>query len=169
MSDTSPTPHNNDASFEPLYAGSGALTYPEGALEYIWDGRGMNGPGADCIVDAAGIQLKPKKVISKLFGWPEILLPVEKIDVVERLFNKRFRFRMRDSLLDGACFRPTGSEAEFAAALQAVGLSISRPPWKYRAQVELRMIWNQTRWGGRKRRREPAASDQSPSSDEEDA
>jgi hypothetical protein len=169
MSDTSPTLHNNEAPFEPSYAGSGALTYPEGALEYIWDGRGMNGPGADCIVDAARIQLKPKKVIRKFFGWPEILLPVEEIDVVERLFNKRFRFRMRESLLDGACFRPTGSEAKFAAALHAAGLSISRPPWRYKAQVELRIVWNQMRWGGRKRLRETAAPDQAPSSDRGDA
>jgi len=49
-------------SFEPFTRAAEALTYPEGrALQTSGIGVGMNGPGADAIVDAASVHLNPRK------------------------------------------------------------------------------------------------------------
>src|SRR6266508_906682 len=70
------------------------------------------------------------------------------------LFFGRHRYRSDNTLLDGACFRPIGqSKPDFLDALKTLGLPLIRPTKKEKLAFEFRNVWNQMRWGGRKRRR----------------
>ncbi len=136
-----------------LFRGSGSMNYPEAEMRFIWDGRGTVGASADCIISHEGIRLRPKKLIRSLQGWPELVLPLEEIRGVERMFFGRYRFRCDCEALDGACFRPIGSKDAFLAAVQRLRIPIIHPSKRDRVAFERRTVWNQMRWGGRLRRR----------------
>ncbi len=129
------------------------MAYPEGEMQYIWDGRGTRGPSADCVITADEIRLQPKKVIGLVFGLPELELPRKEIRGVEALFLSNYRFRLRSELLDGACFRPIGSKQAFLAALNQLNIPVIQLSRTDKLALELRTFWNQMRWGGRLRRR----------------
>src|SRR6266545_951197 len=136
-----------------LFHASGSMTYPEGALEFRWDGRGTTGRSADCLITTAEVRLKPKAAIRRILGWPELVLPGPQIRRVEKVLFGRYRFRLDDELLDGACFRPIGSEDGFLSALSQLKIPIMQLPKRQALIFEFRMAWNQIRWGGRGGRR----------------
>lgn len=125
------------------------MTYPEGALEFKWDGRGTTGPSAACSITSAEVRLKPKAAFRRFLGWPELVLPRPQIRRVERVLFGRYRFRLDNDRLDGACFRPIGSEQAFLSALSQLMIPITKLPRRQSLAFELRMAWNQVRWGGR--------------------
>jgi hypothetical protein len=136
-----------------LFQGRGSMTYPEGALEFRWDGRGTTGPSAECLITSVEVRLKPKVAIRRILGWPELVLPRPQIRRVEKVLFGRYRFRLDNELLDGACFRPIGSEDGFLAALSQLRIPVIELPKEQRLAFELRKAWNQIRWGGRGGRR----------------
>ena len=80
------------------------MAYPEGEMQYIWDGRGTIGASAACVITANEIQLKPRKVIGSVLGWPELVLPRKEIRGVEALFFSDYRFRLTSELLGRSLF-----------------------------------------------------------------
>jgi hypothetical protein len=128
------------------------MTYPEGEMEYIWEGRGSRGPAARCLVTEDGIRMRLKRMFRILTNMPELVLPRGEIRAAEVMFSGRYRFRSDNSLLDGACFRPTGGGQAFRAALDALGIPVRRASVKEKLAFERRVLWNQMRWGGRLRR-----------------
>ena len=100
------------------------MTYPEGEMRYIWEGRGTRGSAADCLITAEEIRLRPKKVFRAVLGWPELVLARENIRAVERMFFGGYRFRSDSKLLDGACFQPIGRGQAFLAALNTLGIPV---------------------------------------------
>jgi hypothetical protein len=131
---------------------SGSMNYPEGQMKYIWDGRGTRGPSAHCSLNEAEVRIAPLRVFERVLGWPDIVVRRQEIRHAERLFAGRIRFRSSNTMLDGACFRPYGSSQEFAIALADLGIAVEQPSWRTRLRAEVRMLWNQVRWGGRLRR-----------------
>ena len=129
------------------------MTYPEGAMAYLWDGRGTTGPSADCVIASTEVRLAPKKAFSSFLGWPEVVLPRAEIREAEEVFFGRYRFRLTDILLDGACFRPIGSKRGFLDALNMLRIPIAQPSTTEKLAFELKTTWNQMRWGGRRGRR----------------
>lgn len=89
-----------------------------------------------------------------MLGWPELVLPRNKIREVEKVFFGRYRFRLDSELLDGACFRPIGGKHAFVSALEQLKIPIVNLSWTDKLAFELRTTWNQMRWGGRLRRRD---------------
>jgi hypothetical protein len=59
------------------------MTYPEGGLRYIWDGRGMRGPLASCSITNPEIRLLPASVLRRVFDWPELVIPFSEVSVVQ--------------------------------------------------------------------------------------
>jgi hypothetical protein len=129
------------------------MTYPEGEMRYVWDGRGMKGPGATCSISSTAIALLPRWVFRRFLGWPEIVIPPADVTVVERLLFGRYRFRSCKRLIDGACFRPTRGGDVFESGLLEAGLWVVEIQREQKLRWELRMLWNQMRWGGRVRAR----------------
>lgn len=127
------------------------MTYPKGEMRQVWDGRGTRGPSADCVVTPSDIQLRPKKAIKAFLGWPELVLPRNDIRGVEEGFLGRYRFRLDNAVLDGACFRPIGSKHAFLTALDQLKIPIIQISWTAKLALELMTFWNQVRWGGRLR------------------
>jgi len=130
------------------------MNYPEGELQYIWDGRGTVGASAECAITRGEVRLQPRKAIRTSLGWPAFVLPREEVRGVERMLFGRYRFRRDSEVLDGACFRPIGSKDAFLAALRQVGIPIKDRPLSDKLAFEFRRDWNQMRWGGRLRRRD---------------
>jgi hypothetical protein len=143
------------------FSATGAMNYPEGEMKFIWDGRGTRGPSASCRFTDEEIRMSPIKVFRTLLGWPELVLPRQEIELVEQLFLGRYRFRVTDHLLDGACFRSTGDAArrEFLAGLEAWQIPIVQIDRREKFRFERRTLWNQVRWGGRLRRRHQRTAD----------
>ena len=133
------------------YRGTGSMIYPEGDLEYIWDGRGMTGAAAICEITEGTLRLSPRKGFRATLGWPEFTLDLATVDKVEELFKRNYRFRTADQATDGVCFHPIGSRENFRAALEQRGLKIVRLSWRERVRSERHLMWNQMRWGGRRR------------------
>ncbi len=127
------------------------MTYPESDMRYIWDGRGMRGPGATCLITDAEIRLLPRTIFRRVLGWPELVIPVSEVSAVERVLLGRYRFRSVNHAIDGACFRPSGNKVPFELALARTGLALETPPARVTWRWERRMLWNQMRWGGRAR------------------
>jgi hypothetical protein len=125
------------------FTGAGAMTYPEGDLRYIWDGRGMRGAGATCSITDAEIRLLPRTIFRRVLGWPELVIPVREVNAVERLLFGRYRFRSLNYSIDGASFRPSGSKVRFERALGGSCLSIETPPAREKWRRERRILWNQ--------------------------
>lgn len=139
---------------ELIFSGRGGMTYPEGRMKFIWDGRGITGVlSARCRMTADSVVLTPNQLYQRVFGWPELTLPREELASVEELFFGNYRFRSHDGLLDGACFRPIGSKKAFLTALSNAGIPVVSLSWTQRLRAELRIAWNQMRWGGQLRRR----------------
>jgi hypothetical protein len=136
-----------------LFLGTGSMTYPEGEMRHVWEGRGFAGSGTHCLITADEIRLRPREVFRRIQGWPELVLPRKDIRGVEKVFQGRYRFRSDNRFLDSACYRPSGGRDSFLAALGTLGIPISEPPTKDKLTFELRMAWNQVGWGGRLRRR----------------
>jgi hypothetical protein len=135
----------------PSFTGAGSMTYPQGDLRYIWDGRGTIGLTATCSITDAEIRIVPNSFIRRTVGWPELLIPVSEVSVVQRVLFGRYRFRSLNQRFDGACFRPIGNRRDFELAVERTGLPIETPPRLERWRWERRMTWNQMRWGGRAR------------------
>jgi hypothetical protein len=125
------------------------MTYPEGEMRYVWDGRGVSGPGATCSITDGEVRLRPRTAFGRLLGWPELVIPVSEISAVERVLFGRYRFRSVNRSIDGACFRPIGNKVPFDVALAGTGVSLEAPPALEKWRWEGRMLWNQVRWGGR--------------------
>jgi hypothetical protein len=136
-----------------LFRGTGSMNYPEGEMQYVWEGRGTAGSSADCLITADEIRLRPKKVFRAVQGWPEFVLKRDDIREVERMFFGRCRFRSERTAVDGACFRPIGGRQAFLAALDTLGIPVIEASTRDKVAFERRITWNQMRWGGRLRRR----------------
>jgi hypothetical protein len=128
-----------------LFLGEGSATYPEGELEYTWEGIGSAGPVFQCLVTRDEIRMRPRKAFRVLLDWPQLVLPREDIRAAEVVLSGRYRFRSDNRLLDGACFRPVGSGPAFRAALDVLGIPVRRASMKEKLAFERRVIWNQMR------------------------
>lgn len=135
----------------PSFTGSGSMTYPESDLRWIWDGRGMRGPGATCSITDTEIRLLPRTIFRHVLGWPELVIPLSEVSGVERVLRSRYRFRSANRTIDGACFRPSGNKGPFELAIARTGLALKTPPAREKWRWERRTLWNQMRWGGRGR------------------
>ena len=129
------------------------MTYPEGDMRYIWDGRGTTGPAATCSITDGEIHLMPRTGFRRVLGWPELVIPASEVSAVERVLFGRYRIRSVNQSIDGACFRPIGSsdKAWFELALARSGVPLETPSAREKWRWEGRMLWNQMRWGGRGR------------------
>lgn len=142
------------------FTASGAMNYPDGAMKFIWDGRGTRGPSASCEFAEDGVRIRPVKPIRSVVDWPELLLPREEIELVERVFFGRYRFRVTSPQLNGACFRPTGNaRGRFLAGLEALQIPVVQTDSREKLRFERHTLWNQVRWGGRLRRRHQQTTD----------
>ena len=141
------------------FSASGAMNYPEGEMKFIWDGRGTRGPSASCRFTDDAVCISPSRIFRSLLGWPELVLPRGKIERVERMFWGRYRFRVNDQLLDGACFQPISTRRKFLAGLEALQIPVVQIERREKLRFERRTLWNQVRWGGRLHRRHLKAND----------
>jgi hypothetical protein len=74
-------------------------------------------------------------------------LPRAEIREAEEVFFGRYRFRLTDILLDGACFRPIGSKRGFLDALNMLRIPIAQPSTTEKLAFELKTTWNQDALG----------------------
>ena len=129
----------------------GSMTYPEAEMRFVWDGRGTRGRTATLTITEDEIQLAPRKTIRRMLGWPELTIPRNELETVERLWFGRYRFSSHNRHLDGTCFRPAEERDALERRLSGLGLQIADLPPGEKLRAELQMTWNQMRWGGRRR------------------
>ena len=129
------------------FTARGAMNYPEGEMKFPWDGLGTRGRTATCQFTEEAVRITLSKWV-RFGGWPELVLPREEIEVVERMFVG-YRFRCIDPLLDGACFTPIGSRDRFLAGLKALRIPVVQVDWREKLRFEGRVFWNASHRGGR--------------------
>jgi len=137
-------------SDSPLFQAVGSVTYPVGEMDRFWNGMGMAGPGANCVITRREVQLRPRKGFKlsqwpSPVRWPDLALPVNEIRCAEELFFGRYRFRLDSVELDGTCFRPIEARNGFVATIRELGIPIKRLSRSTKLKAELHRYWNQRR------------------------
>lgn len=129
------------------------MTYSEGEMKFVSDGRGTAGPAATCSITPAEIVLSVRKAFRWFGDWPDVTIPIARVRGVERLWFGRYRFRSDNRLIDGACFRPIRDRESFEGGLARAAIPVVEVSGRQKLRWESRSLWNQVRWGGRSRSR----------------
>jgi hypothetical protein len=129
------------------------MTYPEGDMKYVWDGRGTVGSAATCSMTREEIVFSVRKMFRWFGDWPDVTIPTADVRVAERLWFGRCRFQSANRLIDGACFRPIGHREAFEVGLTRAAVPVVELSRRQKLRHEARSLWNQVRSGGRSRSR----------------